>query len=246
MNSATPVPAEPSARLGIVLSSANRTLEPYFRALAPADLGIHITRMRMGSGGARQREDIATTAVAAAELVGDTGLDALLLQGTGIMMERGPRAEAELCAAMEKAAKAPAFTATQAVVEAFAALGARTISIVNPGTDAALAREKTYLEAVGIRTARATALAVGEATFDITPAQWTEAARLAASPDAEAVFLSGSHTRALEAIAATEQALGLPVVTSIQAALWAAVRRLGGKLGTMPANPALGRLFAGD
>ncbi len=234
----------PSARLGIVLSSGNRTLEPYFRAFAPADLAIHVTRMRMGSGGQRGRDDIATTAIAAAELVGDTGIDAVLLQGTGIMMERGPAGEAELVAELAKAAKAPAYTATQSVVESLRALGASRIAVVNPGNDGSVARERAYLDAVGITVVGAAALDLGDDTFGLTPEQWTAAAQAADSDEAEAIFLSGSHTRALEAITATEAATGKPVVTSIQAALWSGLQRLGDRLTPAPANAALGRLFA--
>ncbi|MGE0653200.1 MAG: hypothetical protein AB7P12_15860, partial [Alphaproteobacteria bacterium] len=54
---------EPAARLGIILSSGNRTLEPYFRALGPAGLCIHVTRMRMGSGGKRTRDGIEASAL---------------------------------------------------------------------------------------------------------------------------------------------------------------------------------------
>jgi maleate isomerase len=244
MNTDTDAMVHPSARLGIILSSGNRTLEPYFRAFAPAGLGIHVTRMRMGSGGQRPRGDIAATAIAAAELVGDTGIDAVLLQGTGIMMERGPAGEAELVAELAKAAKAPAYTATQSVVESLKALGAARIAVVNPGNDGAVERERAYLDAVGITVAGAAALDLGDATFDLTPEQWTAAASTADGAGVEAIFLSGSHTRALEAIAATEAATGKPVVTSIQAALWAGLERLRDRLAAAPANPALGRLFA--
>jgi maleate cis-trans isomerase len=48
----------------------------------------------------------------------------------------------------------------------------------------------------------------------------------------------------VEAIAPIEQALGKPAVTSVQAALWAGVRRLAPKLGPLPSTPALGKLFA--
>jgi maleate isomerase len=235
----------PTARLGIILSSGNRTLETYFRAFAPVDLAIHVTRMRMGSGGQRPRDDISKTAIAGAELVGDTCIDAVLLQGTGIMMERGPTGEAELVAKLAEAAKAPAYTATQAVVESLKALGAVRIAVVNPGNDGSVARERAYLDAVGIQVIGAAALDLGDDTFDLTPEQWTAAAQAADSDGAEAIFLSGSHTRALEAIAATEAATGKPVVTSIQAALWAGLQRLGDKLAPAPANPALGRLFTG-
>jgi maleate cis-trans isomerase len=47
----------------------------------------------------------------------------------------------------------------------------------------------------------------------------------------------------VEAIAPVERALGKPAVTSIQAALWGAVTRLGARIGDFDPAPALGRLF---
>ena len=75
------------------------------------------------------------------------------------------------------------------------------------------------------------------------PADWIAAAESRRWADADGIFFSGSNTRMVEAIAPTENALGKPVVTSVQAALWAGVRRLAPKLGPLPAPPALGRLF---
>ena len=147
-------------------------------------------------------------------------------------------------AELAKAAKAPAYTATQSVVESLQALGASRIAVVNPGNDGSVARERAYLDAVGITVVGAAALDLGDDTFGLTPEQWTAAAQAADSDEAEAIFLSGSHTRALEAITATEAATGKPVVTSIQAALWSGLQRLGDLLTPAPANAALGRLFA--
>lgn len=239
---------EPRARIGIILSSGNRTLEPSFRALAPDGLGIHVTRMRMGSGGRRKQTDMDGEALRAAELLADANVDAIDLQGTGIMMERGPIGEADLVARLAAATGTPVYTATQSVVEACRALGLARISVVNPATAAAVARESAYLEAVGIEVVNALARACGEQTLEVTPEQWTADARKADRPQAQGIFLSGSHTRMLEAIAATEAATGKPVVTSIQAALWAGLRRLAPKLGANlgygDAPPAaLGRLF---
>ena len=47
----------------------------------------------------------------------------------------------------------------------------------------------------------------------------------------------------LEAVAPIEAALGKPVVTSVQAALWAGVMRLSDKIGDYAPPPKLGRLF---
>jgi maleate isomerase len=243
---------EPAARLGIILSSGNRTLEPYFRTLAPAGLGIHVTRMRMGSGGKRTREGIEAAALSCAELLADAQVDVIDLQGTGIMMERGPDGETELVKRIEAATGTPVYTATQAVVESLRALDVRRVVVVNPGDAGAVARERAYLEAVGIDIAHSVARDCGEATLEVTPEQWAADARsaLGASRGAnvDGLFLSGSHTRMVEAIAAIEGDTGKPVVTSIQAALWAGLRRLTGKLGPnlgygSAPPPVLGQLF---
>ena len=240
----------PSARLGIILSSGNWILETYFRAYAPADLGIHVTRMRMGSGGERRPGDIEADVLQAARLLADAKVDLIDLQGTGIMMERGPDGEAAMVAAIEDATGTPAFTATGAAVEALQALHIRRLVLVGPYGEAAVGRESAFLEAVGFSVVDAVGLARGERSNQVPPADWVAAAVAHDRDDADGIFLSGSNTRMVEAVAPIEHALGKPAVTSVQAALWAGMQRLAAKLapshgGEQPAPPALGRLFAG-
>ena len=235
---------QPTARLGVILFSGNRPLEPYFRALAPEQLAIHITRMQMGSGGQRARDEIQFDAVRSAELLAEAKVDVIDLQATGIMMERGPAGEAEVVKAITAATGIPAYTATQAVMEAMRALGIKRVIQVNPGSDAAIGREKSYLEAAGFSVVHSVGLDSGRETFEVEPAAWLEAAKSNDRPDGDGFFLSGSNTRMLEAIADIEQATGKPAVTSIQAALWAGVQRLAPQLGAVHSPPDLGRLFA--
>ncbi|MGE0652752.1 MAG: hypothetical protein AB7P12_13545, partial [Alphaproteobacteria bacterium] len=164
----------------------------------------------------------------------------------------GPDGEAELVKRIEAATGTPVYTATQAVVESLRALKIRRVAVVNPGDAGAVARERAYLEAVGIDIVHAVARNCGEATLDVTPEEWATDARTALRAGGEGnvdgFFLSGSHTRMVEAIAAIEGDTGKPVVTSIQAALWAGLRRLtrnlGPDLGYGDAPPpVLGRLF---
>lgn len=232
----------PPARLGVILSSGNRMVEPYFRAWAPERLGIHVTRMRMGSGGGRTADDIRADALACAGLLADVEADLIDLQGTGIMMERGPDGEAALVAEIEGATGIPAYTATQAVVEALRALGVGRLIVVNPAGEAALARERAYLEAVGLTVAHGAALGLGAGSGALPPEHWIETALAHDRPDGDGIFLSGSYTTMAEAVRPAEEAIGKPVVTSIQAALWTGMRRLAPKLGASPPQPALGRL----
>lgn len=238
-----PPTAHMTAHMGIILSSGNRTVEPYFRTFAPDRLGIHVTRMRMGSGGQRAPGDIQADVVRCAGLLADAKVELIDLQATGIMMERGPDGEAAVVRSINDATGIPAFTATQSVVEALRALGVERVILVNPYDEGSIARETAYLEAVGFTVVHAVGLGYGARSGEVTPAEWVEAVRAHDRPDGDGLLLSGSNTTVLEAIAPLEDALGKPVVTSIQAALWDGTRRLAPKLGDIPSPAALGRLF---
>ena len=233
----------PTARLGVIVSSGNRTVEPYFNAFGPSNLGIYATRMRMGSGGRNKAEDIVADAIRGAELLADTGVDVIDLQATGIMMERGPDGEAAVVKSITDATGIPAFTATQAVVEALQALAIRRVIIINPADENAIARETAYLEAVGLTVSHAVGMNSDEVVVPAPPGDWVAVARELGSADGDGLFLSGSFTTMLEAVAPIEAALGKPVVTSVQAALWAGVKRLSDKIGDYAPAPELGRLF---
>jgi maleate isomerase len=238
MNTTTPMPL---ARMGVVLSSSNRWVEPYFRAHAPESLAIHLTRMRMASLARTKLDEARAEAVEAARLVAEARVDVIDLQATGLVMAMGAEGEAELVKAMEDATGTPAYTATQALVEALGALGLTRVLSVSPASG----RERAYLEAAGITFAGEVKLDLGDgpATAEAPPETWVNAALANDSADAQGVLLSGSNTTMVDAIGPIEQALGKPVVTSIQAALWGGLRRLKDKLGSCPPNPALGRLM---
>ena len=140
----------PTRGLGLIVSAGNRTVEPYFRKFGPEQLGVFATRMRMGSGGGRTMDEIAEDATVAAKLLTDAKVDVICLQGTGIIMERGPSGEAELIAAICKATSTPTYTATQAAVEALKALELRKIVLIHPLGENPMAREQAYMEELGI------------------------------------------------------------------------------------------------
>lgn len=233
--------AVPLARMGVVLSSSNRWVEPYFRAHAPDTLAIHLTRMRMASRARTALDAAAAEAVEAAKLVAEARVDVIDLQATGLVMAMGAAGEAKVIKAIEDATGIPAYSATQALVEALGALGLKRVLSITP----ARGRERAYLEAAGIEFAGEVALDLGDGPVaaEVPFETWVAAARANDSAAAQGVLLSGSNTTMVDAIGPIEEALGKPVVTSIQAALWGGLRRLKGKLGEIPPNPALGRLM---
>lgn len=234
----------PRARLGVVVSASNRWVEPYFRALAPETLAEHFTRMPMTQLSGRGTEAVTVAAVEAAKIVALARPDVIDIQATGLIMAMGPEAEARLTAMVEEATGIPAYTAGQALVEALKALGVKNVLSITPFDSKANADERAYLESAGLTFAgeRALNLESGPATAEHGFETWVEAARAHDIPDAEAILLGGSNTTMTDAVQPIEAALGKPAVTSVQAALWAGLKRLQGKLGDFAPDPALGRL----
>lgn len=236
----------PTARMGVILSSGNLMVEPYLRAYAPAGLGVHATRMRMASEWKRSPAELAADVIAAAELLADAKVDVIIYQATGVAMANGPEAEAELIAQITGATGTPALSASQAIVEALRALGVRKTVVVGPFDQSTNSRERPYLEAQGFQVVHEVGLGMkpGPESATVPPARWVEAVTANARDDADGYFLSGSNTTMAEAVAEIERALGKPVVSSVQATLWAGARRLAPKLGAVTFPGHLGTLFS--
>lgn len=234
----------PTRGLGLIVSAGNRTVEPYFREFGPTNLGVFSTRMRMGSGGNRTLDEIAEDAIVAGKLLTDAKVDVICLQGTGIMMERGSSGEAELIASICKATSTPTYTATQAAIEALQALELKKIVLIHPLGETPMAREQAYLEGLGISVTHSVGRGGREQSASIPLQAWVELAKQNDRPDADGFFLSGSNTTMFEAIAQIESELGKPAVTSVQASLWAGIRRVLGMGNAYESLPAgAGKLF---
>ena len=61
----------------------------------------------------------------------------------------------------------------------------------------------------------------------MAPADIVAAVRRAAGADIDAIFIPCTAVRTLDAIEALEAAVGKPVITAIQATMWAVARRAG-------------------
>ncbi len=137
----------------------------------------------------------------------------------------------------------PAFTTSSAVLEALRALAARRVFMVTPYPDEVNEHELGFLAHHGFEVPAWDSFrcAVSEEIKAITS---DEVAALVLRnrdgiADCDAVFVSCTNLLVMDRIEALEAELGKPLVTSNQASLWAALRRLG----VDTRNIACGRLF---
>lgn len=225
-------------RMGLVVPSSNTTIEPEFNRVAPDGVSVHAARVYQEETDQPERK-IATV------LAMNDELEPALRQLTSVQPTviafcctaasflRGAAHDQDLSARLTEAAGVPFITASTAVTLALQALGVRRVAMGTPYLDAVNERERVYLhERLGIEVVRARGLQiVGNLPKGrLDPGAAYRVARDVDCAEAEAVFLSCTNWRTLEVIAALEQDLGKPVVSSNQATLWAALR-IGGLRG---------------
>ena len=145
-------------------------------------------------------------------------------------------------ALMSGNASVSAVTSAEAIGEALRALGAKQVAIVTPYSAQVIESAKRYYEGrygvkvVGMEGFGATD-SYAIAKFDANVA--FEGMRRVDRPEIDALIVPGGNFPTMPWIATWERALGKPVITTNQAALW-------GALGVMKLNhplPGLGRLL---
>ena len=137
------------ARMGVIISSSNRMVEPQLRHFAPPALGLHVTRMRMASKWGKLPSDLLGEILAAAALLADAKVDVIVFQATGVAMKMGEAIEARFMNTITEETGVAALSATQAMVEALGALALRKLVIVSPFDSATNDFERAYLEGRG-------------------------------------------------------------------------------------------------
>ena len=83
----------PRARLGFIIPSSNRMVEPQLQRFAPDGVEPHITRIGMTNRHKAPLDQLLPRIVDAAELLGDSKCDVTVLQCTGTSMSGGVAGE---------------------------------------------------------------------------------------------------------------------------------------------------------
>ncbi len=225
--------AERPIRLGLIVPSSNTTAEPEFREFAPEGTTVHAARMALESVTVDELDEMSHDAVRGGELLGHADVDAVAYACTTGSLLHGPGFYAELEAEIGEAAGVPAIATARSVCRALEALGAERIAVVTPYTADLDAKEREFLEAAGFEVVAIEGRGI-EANTEIGALDPSDAREqvLAVAADLEgavdgaldtsvdAVFVSCTNYRSLDAVAELEAELGVPVVTSNGATLW--------------------------
>jgi arylmalonate decarboxylase len=169
--------------------------------------------------------------VPAAEDLAKRGVDAIMVIGTSLTFYRGSDHHAELMEKLRAATGLPVSTMSQAVIDGLRSFGARKIAVATAYADEVNNRLEAFLTAHGFEV-----LALeGFGLFGFgEPGSKSEADIIALgakacaeAPAAEGLLISCGGLRTLGVAVPLETRHGIPVVSSTQAAFWAALRLVG-------------------
>lgn len=239
-------------RIGILVPPGNWTIEAEIPRYLPPGVAVNFNRLsrtnetNQGEGRKVVSKDnlniMADSLGRAAIDMAEASPDVIVYCCTSGSFVNGSGRQNELAEKITRLTGLPGVTTSAALLEGLEAVGASRIFLVTPYPDDINALEVQFLEHYGFEVVHADSLRCPNDDF-IRKATSEQVAELILSqPEsiarADAIFISCTNLRAMDQIERLERETGLPVLSSNQVSLWAALRSVG-VAGTGP-----GRLFS--
>jgi len=234
----------PRARLGYIIPTSNRMVEPQMQRFSPPGVIPHFTRIGMTNKHKAPLEQQLPKMAAAAEALSESKMNAIILQCTGTSMSGGLETERRVIEAMEKASGVPCSTAASSLTSAFTALRAKKLVFVSETKQPDHEKKLKYLREAGydIVADKAVGLSGTDEYCTTPPKLWFDVTLSLKNDAADAYFISCANIHSIDVIEDLEKVLNKPVVTSNQAAIWKSLRLAG----VYDAVPGLGHLLRHD
>jgi maleate cis-trans isomerase len=216
------------ARIGLLVPSGNQVCEAELHAMMPPGVAALVTRLELRGSSERELLNMLGNLEVASRLLADAKPALVAFHCTAVSTF-APDLAQDIPRRIAAATGLPATATADGILAAFAALGARRVLLVTPYIAEVHAREVAFLAAHGIDVAGGSLLGLNTNAemAVLSPERIRDQVRAAAaaSPGAEACFISCTAIRSAPLIASLEAELGMPVVTSNQVMAWHALRR---------------------
>lgn len=213
---------ETATRVGLLVPSSNSVMEVDFYRRLPEEATLHTARMYLESTTSEgENEMLDQHTMPAARDIGTARPHVVVFGCTSAGALRGNEYDAGLCRRIGNLTGAAVVSVIASVRRAISLRGARTIGVLTPYVDSLNERIRASLEADDVEVVAMHGLGITD-NFTIAKVTPEEIADVAEERlhgvRADLVFVSCTNFRAMDAIPLVEGRLGIPVVTSNQAA----------------------------
>ncbi len=218
--------------VGIGVPQANTTVESEFRAIGPAHVNLVTARLQGSRSDSRQRLlDYFHGLDATLDSFDVAPLQAFGFACTGSSYLLGYGENRDAFAALSKQRGYPVISTSEAILEALAFLGAKSLALVSPYPSWLTEASAAYWAAAGIQVEEIVQVAADTSdtrnVYNVTSADAVAAAQRLKRRGADAILLSGTGMPTLGAIGAINQSLRKPVLSSNLCLAWVLGKRLG-------------------
>lgn len=224
------------ARIGLLVPSSNTTMEMEFHRVVPEGISVHTARMAMPEVKTLKEKvkvinQMNKETYDAAEKLASAEVTVIVYGCTLGSFTGGISHDLELSQKIQDITSIRSLTVSNAVVDAMRTLRLKRISVVTPYVDEINRQEKDFLEqslpGLEVLSIKGMGIIGNIPKGRLDPFSSYEFVREAVDPRSDGIFLSCTNWRTFEIIEHLEEDLNKPVITSNQAALWAAMRHVG-------------------
>lgn len=215
------------ARIGLFLPAGNTIMEADLFRMCPEGVSFLATRMPIKSVTKENLTKMADHAENAAQCFCNIGCSGLVYGCTSGSFVIGLEWERTLMNSLEKIVSCPAISTSGALLQALEYLGVTNISLFTPYTPEINELESAFFTNAGYHIVNADGLNKTWDISEVPPSVIYKKARSLITPQTEVLLISCTDFRAIDCIESLEQDIGIPVLTSNQASLWAALRLCG-------------------
>jgi maleate cis-trans isomerase len=209
-------------RIGLLLPSSSTVQEREFWSALPRGMTLHVTRLALSNIDADSTLRIVAELEAESRKLADADVDVIGLPTTAPSARKGLGYDRELIGRITAASGKPATTASTAAIAALRVLGARSIVLGAPWSEAVNETTARFIEASGFSVLAHQALGhVRNLDVGLLDDQSAyDMGRRIDRPDADAVVLACGNWSTFAALEPLERDLGKPVLSTNQVTLW--------------------------
>ncbi len=212
-------------KLGLLVPPGNTQMEVDFHRYLPDTVDLHVGRLYISEEAYSRPEEhspqMTDNVAEPARLLSKAHPDVMVFGCTGASFLHGVGWDREVVRRIEDAAGGiPAVAAAQAIVEALRELDIRQVAVGTPYREDSNRRLRKFLADSGFTVTRF------EGRVRKDPGEIYKMGLRIDRPDADGLLVSCTAIKAWDEVERLEGRLGKPVVTSNQASMWLALRRM--------------------